>query len=190
MMEEELTVESLTKEQLLQSLAGQEVHGIPVGTAYPVPRREPVPGQELAKHRVRVSFYFDVMCNDGPIRNSSDTSDIPYDLALLKSFLEADKESLLHMLADAIVSKLALNSPESFTEAFLPQAKDIDSHDLFKAAIDALDGEFGKYWRETRDEKELVWGDTLLSLATEELFNCFNAEFVSSSYQIAQGQDA
>jgi len=141
-------------------------------------------GTELLKQRVRVSFDFDVICNDGPVHNSgNDDDDVKqYDLALLRSFLSADKEKLLHMLVDAIGAEMGLNSTDSFMRQFLPEI-DINSHVLFSKAIGGLCGDVGDYWRETRDDSDLPWGE-VLTLATEKLFECFKAEFVKSSYTV------
>jgi hypothetical protein len=109
-----------------------------------------------------------------------------YDLALLQSFLIADKKKLLHMLVDAIANQMGLDSPETFVKEFLPQIN-TNSHVLFSPAIDALRGDAGDYWRETREEEDLPWGD-VLSLATEKIFECFEAEFVSSSCEFVGEQ--
>jgi hypothetical protein len=143
---------------------------------------------ELLRQRVRVSFDFDVISNDGPIRNSSDNEETKqHDLALLNSFLAADKTKLLHMMMDAIGTEIGLNSTESFMEQFLPDI-DTNTHVIFEKAIDALSGDARDYWRETREEEDLPWGD-VLSLATEKIFECFEADFVSSSYGIVGEQD-
>ena len=140
--------------------------------------------KELMKQRVRVSFDFDVTCNIDPIRNSGSNNNAKlYDLALLDSFLTTDKEKLLHMLVETIGAELGLNSPESFVAQFLPQI-DTNSHVLFDKAIDALRGDAGDYWREAREDDDLPWG-IVLSLATEKIFECFEAKFVSSSYEFA-----
>ena len=130
---------------------------------------------ELMKHNVRVSFEFDVTCNDEPIGNSRN------DLALLKSFLTADKTMLLHMMVDAISTQIGLNSTETFVKTFLCQI-DTNSHVLFSKAIEALRGDEGEYWREEVDSQ---WPD-VLTLATEKLFECFSAQFVSSKFEVVE----
>src|SRR5438445_2593021 len=116
-----------------------------------VQEREPVttldqPGTELFKRRVRVTFEFDVACTDEPIVNASDdTVAIAHDIALLKSFLVADKAKLLDMMVDCIGQKLGMHSTETFMREFLPQVN-VEAHGLFGPAIDALDGEPGEYW--------------------------------------------
>jgi len=145
----------------------------------PVLKRETC--TDLLRQRVRVSFDFEITCNDEPIRNSrDDETEKQYNLALLRSFLTADKTKLLHMMVDAIGTEIGMNSNETFMETFLPEI-DINSHVLFSEAIDGLSGDAGEYWREARDDSNLSWGD-ILTLSTEKLFACFNAEFVSSSY--------
>ena len=182
---QELQCETITFEQFKQAMAGQEVQGTPVCTAYPVPQREPVPGQELLKHRVRVSFDFDVTCNDAPICNASaDEQSTQYSLALLQSFLEADKESLLHMMVDTIATQLGYNGAEGFIATFLPQIC-TESHKLFDKAIDGLSGDIGEHWRELRDDARDEYKDWF-GYCTEELYECFNAKFVESSFEITE----
>src|SRR5882672_10260259 len=108
---EEGTTEVIDLTQLIQVLTGQEVRGVPTAEiTYPVKEVEPVPGTELFKQRVRVIFEFDVACNDGPIINASDdTEAIGHDLALLKSFLTADKSRPLDMMVDCIGQKLGMH---------------------------------------------------------------------------------
>jgi|SRR5579859_218447 len=132
-------------------------------------------GQELLKQRIRISFDFDVTCNDAPIHNDQ----AKYDLALLLSFLTADKEMLLHMMVNACTNALEVH--ESFVDEFLPRVN-TNSHHLFEPAIDALHGDEYEYWQEAKEDA-LPWGD-MLSLATEDLFKCFSAEFVESSFEV------
>jgi len=137
--------------------------------------------KDLMKQRVRVSFEFDVTCNDEPIRNfRDDAAERQYELALLNSFLTTNKTKLLHMMVDAIGTEIGLNSTESFMAQFLPEI-DTNSHVMFGPAIDALRGEAGQYWRKTNEEDVLPWGD-VLTLETEHIFECFNAEFVGSRF--------
>ena len=141
---------------------------------------------ELMRQRVRVSFDFDVCCNNDTIREFGNNSSAKlYDLALLDSFLVADKPKLMHMMVDAIGTELGLDSSETFVETFLPQI-DTNSHVLFSRAIDALRGDTGNYWRETRAEDQLPWGD-VLTLATEQILKCFSAKFVASKFQTIDG---
>jgi hypothetical protein len=143
-------------------------------------------GTNLLKQRVRVSFDFDVTCNNGPIRNSGSNNNAKlYDLELLNSFLTTDKTKLLHMMVEAIATQLGLDGPETFIETFLGQI-DTNSHILFSPAIDALRGDARDYWRETREESDLPWGDAL-TLSTEKLFECFTAQFVKSKFQAIDG---
>ena len=175
---EEGLTEFLTFEQFTQEIKN------------PSPRciSKPVPSTERFRQRVRISFDFDVMVNDEPILNSGNDEEIMrYDVALLKSFLATDKEKLLHMMMDAIGTEIGLNSTESFMAEFLPEIN-TNSHVLFEKAIDALRGYDWAYWQETRDEEDLPWG-SVLSLATEKLFECFEAEFMSSSYAIVVEQE-
>lgn len=155
--------------------------------AYPAPKREPVPGQELLKQRVRVSFEFDVVCNDGPVRNLSYDEGGTIDMALLKSFLTADKGKLLDLMVDNIGQKLGMHSCETFIHEFLPQVS-TECHELFRPAIEALEGEDRTSWDEICKEPDTQWGD-YLSLCTEEIVECFKAEFVSSSYETIYEQD-
>lgn len=180
-----IPVETITLQQFKQAMSGQEVQGTPIGTAYPVLQRDPVLGQELLKRRVRVSFDFDVTCNDAPIHDAStDEQETLYSLALLKSFLETDKESLLHLMADTIGSQLGLNSPETFVRWFLPQVI-TESHKLFDKAIDALSGDTGKHWSELRDDP-VLYGDWF-GYSIEDLCACFSAKFVNSSFEVLGG---
>ena len=180
--EEQVVVEAITLKQFAQSLAGQEVRGTPVGIAYPVIKREQVSGQEPAKHRVRISFDFDVTCNSGPILNSHNDDDIKaHDLALLKSFLVANRGKLLDMMVDRIVSKLAWH-PEAFLEDFLPQL-DLNTRTLFKPAIEALDSKEKQYWHRQEEETDNGLTDWF-NYCTEGIFNCFEATFIKSSYEI------
>jgi hypothetical protein len=182
---QELQCETITFEQFKQAMLGQEVHGTPVCTAYPVLQRESAPGQELAKQRVRVSFDFDVTCNDWSIRNAStDEQETQYSLALLQSFLVADKESLLHLMVDTIGSQLGLNSPESFIALFLPQL-DVRVQYLFNKAIDELSGDTGKHWRELRDDP-VLYGDWF-GYSIDDLCACFSAKFIESSFEVIGG---
>lgn len=182
---QEGTTEIIDLTQLMQSLTGQEVRGKPTAEiSYPAPKRELVPGQELSRHRVRVSFEFDVECNTGPILSTGNDDDVKaYDLGLLKSFLQTDKA--LDLMVDAIGSQLGLNSPETFVQTFLPQI-DTNCHTLFDNAIDGLSGEHVEYWRDIRDAPQPSSYETLLSICTEEVVECFKAEFVSSSYGIVE----
>ncbi len=136
---------------------------------------------ELSRHRVRVSFDFDVVCNDEPVCKLSYDEGGTVDLALLTSFLVADKGKLLMMLADKIGCELGLDSPESFIAAFLPQVIG-STASLFRPAIDALTGENRLAWDEICNEPDTKWGD-YLTLCTEKIFECFSADFVNSSYE-------
>lgn len=182
-------LEILTYEQFMQEMKYPgSVQGTSVGTVPIMPKREPMPGTELLKQRVNVSFDFDVICNDEPIRNSNDEEEVKqYDLALLRSFLTSDKKKLLHMMLDAIATQIGLNSPETFITTFLGQI-DTNSHVIFGSAIDALRGDAGDYWREARDDSDLPWGD-VLTLATGKLFECFEAKFVCCICHIVGEED-
>lgn len=181
MSEEEVVVEAITLEQFAQSLTGQEVRGTPVGIAYPVIKREQVSGQELAKHRVRVSFDFDVTCNSGPVINLTYDEGGTMSMALLKSFLVANKGKLLDMMVDRIASKLAWH-PEAFLIEFLSQV-DTNTRTLFKPAIEALDSEEKQYWHEQEEETDNGLADWF-DYCVEEIFNCFEATFIKSSYEV------
>jgi hypothetical protein len=179
---EEGQTEVINLTQLMQVLTGEEVQGTPIAEiTYPAVKQERKPGQELAKHRVRVSFDFDVTVDSGPVANESYDEGGTMDMALLKSFLVADKGKLLDMMVDCIGTKLGMHSCETFMHEFLPQVN-IETHELFKPAIDALDGDEGEFWREGRDEPGDYYRDWM-SLWTEEIVKCFSAEFVSSSYE-------
>jgi hypothetical protein len=185
---EEVAVESLTYEQFMQEMAHPgSVQGTPAGTAFIVSKREPVPGTELLKRRVRISFDFDVTVNDGPIVNSGNDEDIKSnDLALLQQFLIEDEDKLLEMLAYEVGLELGLSSCETFVEMFLPEINfssgEMEQY-LFGPAIEDLQGKAGEYWRDIEAETYAAHHD-LLSLCTETLFECFKAKFVSSSYKM------
>jgi hypothetical protein len=182
MLEEEgQVVETISFEQFKQALLGEEIHGTPIGTAYPIPKREKVAGQELLKRRVRLSFEFDVSCNDGPIINLHDPVGTIQDRALLTSFLVADQDRLQDMLMYCAAIELGLDSPETFIELFV-QHSTLAQH-LFRPAIDTLTGNAGNYWRAVRVTEDHQWG-SVLSLATEDLFDCFKAEFVKSDFAV------
>lgn len=188
MNNKEVTVESLTFEQFLQNMKQPgSVQGTPVGTARVVERRSPVPGVDLLKQRICVTFVFAVTVNDSAIRSSSNDDTREHELALLRQFLIADKERLEEMLAYQAGLELGLNSSESFIEMFMSQidfAHGVFEHRLLSPAIDALAGEEKQWWQEIRDQpKDREHGD-ILSLYTEDLFECFKAEFVSSSYKL------
>ena len=186
MIEQEGYTETLTFDQFIQEMKRPgSVQGSPLDTASAMAKREPVPGAELLKKRVRVSFDFDVTCNDGAIRNSGEEA-IGYDLALLRSFLTANKTKLLHMLVDAIATELGLNSPESFVAQFIPQI-DTSSHNLFSPAIDALRGDHGAYWRDIAEAEKFEDWQSLLDVCTEHIFKCFEAEFIKSQFMILEG---
>jgi hypothetical protein len=87
------------------------------------------------------------------------------------------------MMVDKIGSVLGWH-PDAFMDEFLSQVN-VECHELFKPAIDALEGNEGEYWRDIRDATIPDEGD-LLSLCTEEIVECFSAEFVSSSYEIVE----
>lgn len=91
-------------------------------------------------------------------------------------------------MVDTIGSQLGLHGAESFIDTFLPQI-DTNSHALFSKAIDELSGENAEYWRDIRDAPPGSY-ETLLSLCTEQVIECFSAEFVSSSYEVVASQDA
>ena len=186
-MSDELIVEHITFEQFKQVMAGEEVRGIATGEmAYAVEKQEPVIGQDLATHRVRVSFDFDVTCNDASIHSAgNDDETTTYDLALLRSFLVADEERLLHLLVDACAIQLGLNSVESLIAAYLPQLK-TESHHLFRKAIDELSGDEYIHWRDVEEDDYQLWGETVMQLATEQIFECFSAQFVKSSFKIVE----
>lgn len=141
-----------------------------------------VPGTDLLKRRVRLTFDFDITCNDGPILNSI-SSDKEYDIALLKSFLTTER--LAYLMVDCAATELGLNSLLTFMETYFP---DIDTyaHYLFGQAINQLKGKEREYWIEARDDdQDLPWGD-VLSLSTEKLYECFKADFVESTFQIVE----
>jgi len=170
--------------QLMQALTGQEVRGKPTAEiSYPVPKREPVPGQELSRQRVRVSFEFDVSVNTSPILSTGNDDDVKaHDLALLKQFLQTP--AAMTLMVDTIGAQLGLNSAETFVETFLSQI-DTNSHVLFSKAIAELSGDEGEYWRDIRDAP-MPNEDDLLSLCTEEVVECFSAEFAGSSFEMAE----
>lgn len=149
--------------------------------AFIVPKRQLVPGTERLRQRVQVSFDFYVIVNDAPIHNSiNDANMCAHDLALLQQFLVADKTRLLEMMVDAISIELGMNSSETFMDKFLGQGNfnsDEFEQRLFGPAIDQLEGEHFAFWQDVRTD----W----LSLCTENIFKCFSAEFVSSSYEFA-----
>lgn len=188
MNNEEVAVESLTFEQFLRGVKQPgSVQGTPVGTACVVERRAPVPGVDLLKQRICVTFVFAVSCNDSAIRSSSNDDTREHELALLRQFLIADKERLEEMLAYQAGLELGLNSSESFIEMFMSQI-DFDNgvfeRRLLGPAIDTLASDEKQWWQEIRDQpKDREHGD-ILSLYTEDLFECFKAEFVGSSYKI------
>ena len=186
MRKQEGYTETLTFDQFIQEMKRPgSVQGSPLDTASAMAKREPVPGAELLKKRVRVSFDFDVTCNDGAIRNSGEEA-IGYDLALLRSFLTANKTKLLHMMVDTIGAELGLNSPESFVAQFLPQI-DINSRILFSEAIDALCGEHGAYWRDIAEVEKFEDWQSLLDVCTEHIFKCFEAKFIKSQFMTIDG---
>lgn len=169
--------------QYLQSLLGKEVQSGSFKTYLSAPQCAPAPGNELLKHRIRVSFDFDVTCNDSPIHDATDDEqETLYSLALLKSFLVADKEKLLHLMVDTIGNELGFNSAETFVATFLPQIR-TESHKLFDKAIDGLSGDIGKHWRELRDNPDDEYSDWF-GFCTEELYECFNAKFVNSDFEV------
>lgn len=177
--------EILDLTQLVRALTGEEVVGTPMAEiAYPVEKREQEPGQELLNQRVRVSFDFDVRCDSGPVANMSYDNGGTMSMALLKSFLVVNKGKLMDMMVDCIGRKLGYH-PESFMSDFLPQIN-VECTELFSPAIEALEGDEGKYWREVRDEPWAEqWGD-YLTVCTDEIFECFSAEFISSSYEVIE----
>jgi hypothetical protein len=152
----------------------------------PVVEQERKPGQELLKQRVRVSFDFDVTCDSGPVDNESYDEGGQMDMALLKSFLVADKGKLLDMMVDAVGQKLGMHGSETFMLEFLPQVN-IESKELFGPAIEKLEGDERQYWREGRDEPGDYYRDWM-SLWTEEVIKCFRAEFVKSSYEVVEDE--
>src|SRR5579863_1710569 len=102
------------------------------------------------------------------------------DMALLKSFLVADKGKLLDMMVDCIGTKLGMHSCETFMLEFLPQVN-TEPHELFRPAIEALESDEKQYWKaQDEAEPDMRYGD-ILSLCTESIFECFSAEFVKSS---------
>jgi hypothetical protein len=167
--------ESITLEQFVQEM----LHPVKHDTEQLVTHREPAkPGVELFKQRVRVTFEFDVACNSEPILNTGNDDDVKaHDIALLKSFLMTPQ--LVDMLVDKIGCELGLNSPESFIQRFLPTLN-TECHSLFSKAIETLTDENGKHWRGIRDYQGT---NDLLSICTESIFECFSAQFVSSSYE-------
>jgi hypothetical protein len=179
-------VEVIDLTQLMQALTGEEVQGTPTAEiTYPVTKPEQVPGQELAKQRVRVSFEFEVTCNTSPILNSHNDADVKaHDMALLKSFLLTPQ--MIHMLVDCIGSKLGYH-PESFMQEFLPQI-DTECHKLFSTAIGRLQDDEFIYWRDIAVAPKLSAYEDLLSICTEQIFECFNAEFVKSSYEVVEDE--
>src|SRR4051794_1539043 len=91
---EGLPVEAISFSQFMRAIAGKEVEGVPTGEiAYPVKKVEPIAGTEMYKKRVRVSFDFDVTCNDKPVYKLTGDEGAMV-AALLKSFLVADKAKL------------------------------------------------------------------------------------------------
>lgn len=184
-----IPVEAITLQQFKQAMSGQEVQGTPVGTAYPVRtdlpvlHQKPIPGQERLKHRIRVSFDFDVTCNDSPIHDATDDEqETLYSLALLQSFLVTDQEKLLHLMIDTVGNELGFNSAETFVATFLPQIH-TESHKLFDKAIDGLSGDIGKHWRELRDDARDEYKEWF-GYCVEEIFECFKAKFVNSHFEV------
>jgi hypothetical protein len=144
--------------------------------------------QELLKQRVRVSFDFDITCNTAPIINSgSNDAAKAYDMALLKSFLVADKGKLMMLMVDQIGMKLGYH-PESFMEDFLPQVN-VEPHELFKPAINALADNEKQFWQEVERDTEIIEHTSCLSLSTEGIFECFEATFKNSSYRLLGEQE-
>ncbi len=180
---QKLQCETITLQQFMQALSGQEAHGTPACTAHPVPQREPASGQERLKHRIRVFFDFDVTCNDSPIHDATDDEqETLYSLALLQSFLVTDQEKLLHLMIDTVGNELGFNSAETFVATFLPQIH-TESHKLFDKAIDGLSGDIGKHWRELRDDARDEYKEWF-GYCVEEIFECFKAKFVNSSFEV------
>jgi hypothetical protein len=141
-----------------------------------------IPSQMFAS-RVRVTFEFDVTCNSEPIINSDNDEDVQaHDLALLRSFLQTPQ--FIDMLVDKIVDELCMYAPETFVRRFFPQIN-TECHQLFGKAIEQLSDENEEYWRDIRDAPKVSY-ETLLSICTEQILECFKAKFVSSSYEIAE----
>lgn len=137
--------------------------------------------REMFKHRVRVIFEFDVTCSCEPILNSGNDEDVQaHDMALLKSFLLTPQ--LLDRMIDAIGCEMGFNSPESFIQQFFPQIN-TDCHKLFNRAINELQGDEWDYWKDIRDAPKVGY-ETLLSICTEAIFECFRAKFVNSKYEV------
>lgn len=177
--------ESISGEQFLQEMMhpGSVPHGKPVYDTCVVTKRDPIPGEDLLEQTVRVSFDFKIKVNDSKIRNSGSNAEMKaYDMALLKSFLTADKDKLLMLMVDKVGSELGWH-PDAFMEDFLSQVS-TEPHQLFKPAIDALTGNEKQFWQEIEQNTEIIEHTSCLSLATEDIFECFKATFISSSYEV------
>jgi hypothetical protein len=152
----------------------------------PVVEQERKPEQELLKQRVRVSFEFDVTCDSGPVANESYDEGGTMDMALLKSFLVANKGKLLDMMMDCIGQKLGMHSCETFMLEFLPQVNTVPRK-LFNAAIEKLEGDERQYWCEAATPSDIDSPlEDYLELCTESIFKCFSAEFAKSSYEVVE----
>lgn len=174
-------IEIVTWQRFLEQLTRQDQEKQDISLA----SQQHETAQDLATYHFRVSFDFNIKCNDQAIRTQPNPRDIPYDLALLSSFLDTDQEKLLHMLAYTVAMQLAPDNVESFMARFLPQVS-TESRDLFNKAIDGLCGDEYSYWCKVRKEG-MPWGD-ILTVYTRELFKCFSAEFIKSRFEIL-GED-
>lgn len=172
---------SITWDQFIEEMLSPTIPDTEPIKAQPIKNIEPFRNNGLAKHRIRVSFDFDVTCDDGAILNSGNDEDVKaHDLALLKSLLQTPQ--LIDILVDMIGTELGLNGCETFMARFLPQVS-TNCHYLFSDAIDRLSGENATYWRDIRDAPK-VRHESLLSMCAEHIFECFGAKFVNSSYEV------
>lgn len=111
--------------------------------------------------------------------STSNDSDVKaHDIALLGQFLQTDKA--IELMVDTIGAALGMDCPESFVAAFLSQI-DTNCHVLFGKAIAELPDDERKYWRDIAACRE---PEDLLGLCTEEIVECFSAQFVKSSYEV------
>jgi hypothetical protein len=104
------------------------------------------------------------------------------DLALLKQFLGADQDKLREMIAYHIVLELAETRDNVFEQWLVGhEMKPCWEHEIFSPAIDQLQGDLGKQWREIRD---FFGPRNALDECTESIFGCFKVQIVEAQVEI------